>query len=193
MKGKSIGKSILAVIIGTVWFFVLGRYIAISIPGTNDVINVQGSVLAVFGVIFGPIVGVIIGLVGQILVEMSWFGLTIKSYTWSTIVAAAVFGYLIGFLGRAIHINNRKFNGRKMVIFNIMQIIANGIAWFIVAPILKVIIYKQGLGRQLLQGLITWGANIVIVAIFGTLLLAIYAKAKPQKVKKRKITRKEST
>ena len=186
MKGTNIVKNILATIIGTLLFFVLGRYIAISIPGTNDVINLQGIITTVFGVICGPIVGAIIGLIGQLLVEISWFGLSLKSYAWGSIVAAAIFGYLIGFLGKTVHINKQKFNSRKMVIFNIMQIIANGIAWFIVASLLNTIIYKQHFVKELLRGLRTWGANVVIIAIFGTLILAIYSKVRPKKTKTRK-------
>ncbi len=185
MKGNNIIKSILATIVGIALFFILGRFIAISIPGTNDVINIQGIIPAVFGVVCGPVVSMLIGLLGQILIEASWFGLSVKSYIWSAIIAAAVFGYLMGFLGKIIHINTRKFNGQRMVIFNIVQVIANSIAWIVVAPILKVIIYKQNLGRQLVQGLIIGAANIVLVAVFGTLLLVLYAKMKPGKSKRR--------
>ncbi len=189
MKDKSIGKSIAAIIVGVILYFGLGRYIAISIPGTNEIANIQGSILAVSGVIYGPVVGVITGLVGQLLIEASWFGLALHSYTWSSIVAAALFGYLIGFFGRALHMRNRRFGGKKVILFNIYQIAANGIAWFLAATILNVLIYKQGMARQLGQGLIVWGTNVLIVAVIGTLLLFFYSrtgKKQPKSQKKQK-------
>lgn len=186
MKNKNIGKSIVAIIVGMVLYFVLGRYIAISIPGTNEAANIQGSILAVFGIIYGPIVGVLIGFLGQLFIEASWFGVALQSYTWSSIIAAAVFGYLIGLASKTINIGNKRFSGKKIILFNIIQVIANAVAWFVVATILNVLIYKQSLGRQLVQSLITWGINVIIVAIAGTLLLMIYAKTRRKKQSSKK-------
>lgn len=166
-------KSIVAIGIGAALFFVLGRFVAIPTPIPNTTANVQYGVLSVFAVIFGPVVGLFGAFIGHILIDLSW-----GSPWWSWIIASGVFGALIGLSKRFIHIENGKSGLKEILIFNAAQIIAHGISWVIVAPILDIVIYKEPTEKLIAQGLGAWGLNAVTTAIVGTLLLLAYSKTR---------------
>ncbi len=70
--------------------------------------------------------------------------------------------------------------------FNLIQIIANGVAWFLVAPTLDILIYSEPANKVYLQGVIGGISNMVTVGVLGTILIANYAKTRIQKGSLRK-------
>ena len=63
-----------------------------------------------------------------------------------------------------------------MILFNVVQIIGNAIAWIVVAPVLDILIYAEPANKVFVQGVWAFVGNIIVVAILGTLIAAGYSK-----------------
>jgi len=61
-------------------------------------------------------------------------------------------------------------------LFNIAQVIGNGLAWLLAAPLLDILIYVEPEKKLFYQGLTAFTGNIIIVGILGSLLTYGYAK-----------------
>lgn len=168
MKKLSV-KSVVAIGIGAALFFVLGK-ISIPTPVPNTYISLQYAVEAVFATLFGPIAGLLIGFIGHTLVDATSYG-----PWWSWIIASAFVGLVIGLVTMKIDINEG-INKKKIIQFNVAQIIAHLLAWGLVAPVLDILIYSEPIEKLFAQGLMAGVANILTTGIVGTLLLAAYAK-----------------
>ena len=170
-------KTIVAIGIGAAVFIILGRFGSIpsGIPNTN--LETCYAFLALMAVIFGPLAGAAIGFVGHTLKDLILFG----SPWFSWIIASGITGLIIGLSKRRINIEEGQFNKKQAIIFNIYQIIANVIAWFIVAPTLDIVIYSEPIDKLYLQGAIAGISNIVIVGVLGSSLLYTYSKTRTQK------------
>ena len=59
-----------------------------------------------------------------------------------------------------------------------IQILANSIAWFLVAPSLDVLIYAEPANKVYLQGIVGGISNMVTVGVLGTILLSRYASTR---------------
>lgn len=166
-------KSIVAIGIGAALFFVLGRFVAIPSPIPNTTINIQYAILAVFGVIYGPLVGLLSGFIGHTLIDLSW-----GSPWWSWIIGSAVFGLIIGLIRNKIQLGSEKFDKKKIITFNVVQVIGHIIAWAIVAPGLDLLIYNEPTEKLFVQSTSAITFNALATGIVGTILLISYAKTK---------------
>jgi energy-coupling factor transport system substrate-specific component len=174
-EGKVLSiRTIVAIGIGSAVFVILGRFGSIpsGVPDTN--IETTYAFLALMAIIYGPIAGVLIGFIGHTLKDAIFYG----SPWFSWIIASAVVGLIIGLAAKRINIQSGVFGKREFIRFNIYQIIANALAWFVVAPILDVLMYAEPLDKIYAQSLVAGFANIVTVAIIGSLLAAAYAKTR---------------
>lgn len=172
MKKFSIKSTAIAIGIGTVLFFGLGKA-AIPSPVPNTNISLQYAVQAVFATLFGPIAGVTIGLIGHTLIDA--INTTGDAPWWSWIIASALFGLVVGLLTmkrKAGESNDRK----KMIRFNVAQVIGHVLAWGLVAPVLDILIYTEPVKRSFTQGFVAMVSNVITTGIVGTLLLLGYAK-----------------
>ena len=170
-------KSIVAIAIGAALFFVLGRFVAIPSPVPNTNISVQYGLLALFGAAFGPFVALLAGFIGHALIDFSYgWGIW-----WSWVIASAVCGFIMGVCKNHVKLATERFDRRKIVTFNVYQVIAHVIAWIVVAPVLDIVIYAEPWTKVFLQGAVAAIANIVTTAIVGTILCAAYSAAKPKK------------
>lgn len=170
-------KMLVATAIAAALFFVLGRFVAIpsGIPNTN--ISIQYGVLAFVSAIYGPIAGLLAGFIGHFFIDFSYgWGVW---YSW--VIASAFFGCAMGFVSYALKVDNGDFNVKKALLFNAAQIIANLLAWGVIAPVLDIVIYAEDATKVFVQGLVAGGVNMVACAVIGTLLLFVYAKAIPKK------------
>jgi energy-coupling factor transport system substrate-specific component len=166
-------KTVVAIGIGAALMFVLMRFVAIpsGVPNTN--INFGIAILSIFAAIFGPVAGLLIGFIGHTLTDLTWGGVW-----WSWVIADALYGCMIGVFWKAYKIEEGEFGVKHAVIFNIVQIVANLIAWAAIAPTLDFLIYKEPADKVYLQGLVAGAANIVVVLILGTLLGIGYSKTR---------------
>ncbi len=170
MKNDSV-KKVVATGIGAALFFVLARFVAIpsGIPNTN--IAFQYAIQAVFAVLYGPVVGCLSGFIGHVLCDMSWGGVW---WTWA--FATAAYGLVIGLFGKKINVKDGNFAGKEVTTFIIANLIANALAWLVIAPIGDIVIYKEDPSLVFTQGLVAGLGDFLFAVVLGGLLLFGYAK-----------------
>lgn len=164
-------KNIVAIGIGSAVFLVLARFgsIPTGIPNTN--LEIAYAFLALMAIIYGPISGFLIGFIGHTLKDMLFYG----NPWFSWVLASAIVGLVIGIASKRINLEN--FNKKQIIKFNIYQIIANIIAWAIIAPSLDVLIYSEPANKVFTQGLTAIITNVIVQATIGTGLIILYSKS----------------
>ena len=170
-------RLIVAMGIGSAVFLILGRFGSIPTPIPNTNVETAYAFLALMSLIFGPVAGLVIGLIGHTLKDAIFYGA--PWFSW--VIASSIVGLIIGLFSKKINIMEGNFDFKKILTFNIAQIVANGFAWFVVAPTLDIVIYAEPAKKVYLQGLVAGVSNMVTVAIIGTLLACAYAKTRTQK------------
>ena len=158
-------KEVVAMGIGTALFVVLTEVqIPIGIPNTS--LQPRMAVLAFLSAIFGPLVGAVIGLLGHALGDALFYG----SVWWSWVFPEAVVGIAIGAFAKKFAVREGGF------LFNVVQIIANALAWILCAPVLDILVYAEPANKVFIQGIFAFLGNIIIIGVLGSLLLAAYSK-----------------
>ena len=174
INGKSVIRQVVAIGIGAAIFVALTT---VQIPIgfiPNTALQVRAAVLTFFAAVFGPVAGFAIGLIGHALGDALFYG----SVWWSWVFPDAVFGLLVGLFAKKYAIEEGGFGVKQAIGFNIVQIAANLISWILIAPVLDIVIYKEPANKVFIQGVTAGVANLVIVAILGTLLAFGYSKIK---------------
>ncbi len=128
--------------------------------------------MAFLAAVFGPVVGGIVGLLGHALGDALFYG----SVWWSWVFPEMVAGVAIGVFAKKFAIKDGGFAVKEIILFNIVQVIANGLAWILVAPVLDIVIYAEPAGKVFAQGAWAFLGNIIIVGILGTLIAVGYSK-----------------
>lgn len=173
MKKFSI-RSVVAIGIGTAIYIVLS-YVSIPlgfIP--NTAIQPRSALLALLAAIFGPVVGGAVGFLGHALSDAVQYG----SVWWSWVFPDAAFGLIVGLLASKYKIEKGGFQIAQIILFNIVQVVANAIAWIGLAPLFDILIYAEPSNKVFTQGAFAFLGNILTVGILGTLLAASYSKVK---------------
>lgn len=172
MKFKFGIKEVVATGIGTALFVALTQ---VQIPMgfiPNTSLQPRAALLAFLAAVFGPVVGGAVGLLGHALGDALFYG----SVWWSWVFPDAVFGLLIGLFAAKYAIKDGGFDKKAIILFNVVQVIANALAWILVAPILDILIYAEPAAKVFAQGFWAFLGNIIIVGILGSLLAAGYSK-----------------
>lgn len=175
-KKKMSIRSVVAIGIGTALFVVLS-YVSIPlvlIPNTS--IQTRVALLSYMTAVFGPVVGSAIGFLGHILADALQYG----SVWWSWVFPEAVFGLILGVFYRYYAIEDGDFRTKKIIVFNIVQVIANLVAWAVVAPALDILIYAEPANKVFVQGILASVGNIITVGVLGVILVTVYSKMKQQ-------------
>lgn len=158
-------KEVVATGIGTALFIVLTE---VQIPlGIIPNTSMQPR-----AAVFGPVVGGIIGLLGHALGDALFYG----GVWWSWVFPDAIFGILVGLFAKSFEIKAGGFNKKKVILFNVVQVVANAVAWIVVAPVLDILIYAEPAKKVFSQGVFAFVANIIIVGVLGSLLGLGYTK-----------------
>lgn len=165
-------RDVVATGIGAALFVVIGLLINIPTFVPNTSIQLQYAVQALLSVVFGPFVGFFIGLIGHTLKDSLTYG-----PWWSWILASGVVGLVIGFAKNRLRVEEGIFEGKDILVFNIFQVVANVIAWGIIAPVLDIVIYSEAANKVFTQGLVAGIVNSITIAIAGTILLGVYARS----------------
>lgn len=171
MKKNGI-KEVVATGIGTALFVVLTEVQIPLVIVPNTSLQVRAALLAFLSAVFGPVVGGIVGLLGHALGDALFCG----GVWWSWVIPDAVFGILVGIFAKKYQIKEGGFGGKQIALFNVVQVIANAIAWIVVAPVLDILIYAEPVNKVFAQGAWAALANVIIIAILGTILGVAYAK-----------------
>lgn len=166
---------VVAIGIGAALFFVLGRFVAIPTPIPNTNFSLQYALLGFMAGLFGPIAGLLIAFIGHALIDFSYgWGIW-----WSWVIASAVAGFIMGLASKKLALSEERFDRKKIIIFNLFQIVAHLVAWGVVAPVFDILIYAEPANKVFTQGLVAGASNIVTTAVVGTLLCFGYTKARP--------------
>ncbi|WP_019156976.1 ECF-type riboflavin transporter substrate-binding protein [Robertmurraya massiliosenegalensis] len=169
-------KTIVAIGIGAALFLILAKFASIPSPIPNTSIQTSYAFLALMAVIFGPIAGGLIGFIGHALNDAISYG----SVWWSWVIVSLFVGVVIGLAAKRMDIESGVFNVKKVITFNIIQVIAQGIGWFLLAPWLDILIYAEPANKVFAQGAFAGLSNIVTVGVLGTILLFAYSKTRSQ-------------
>jgi energy-coupling factor transport system substrate-specific component len=170
-------RTIVATGLGAALFMLLFMYVKVPSPIPETSLQTAYGLGAFFAVLFGPIAGGLIAFIGHALSDALQYG----SPWWSWVIASGVCGFSYGLAYKKTGVEEGEFNGKSIVIFNVIQIVGNIIAWVVVAPVLDIIIYKEPVNLVFTQGIVAAGMNSVTVAIIGTLLLIAYNATKTKK------------
>lgn len=167
-------RTIVAIGIGAAVFMILGRFgsIPTGIPNTN--IETAYAYLALMAILYGPKAGFLIGFIGHGLKDLVFYGM--PWFSW--VISSAVVGLIIGLMWKRIDVEQGEFKKKEIIKFNITQILANIIAWFVIAPTLDIVIYLEPANKVYLQGAIGGASNMITIGILGTIILSTYSKTK---------------
>ena len=164
-------KMIVATGLGAALFMVLFKFVAIPSPIPNTSIQIAYSVAAFFGALFGPICSGLIAFVGHALNDAtSGWGVW-----WSWVIASGVSGVIMGLAYYRIDFA-KGFGKKEIITFNVLQVIANAVAWILVAPVLDIVIYAEPANLVFAQGVLAAISNALTTGVVGTLLLVAYSK-----------------
>ena len=152
-------KDVVAIGVGAALFVVIAM-IPIPAPAPNTSI-----------VVFGPIVGFLMGLIGHAIKDAMSGNLW-----WTWIISSGLFGLFVGFFRKQIGDLKGEVTKKELLVFNIVQIVANLVIWGLIAPVGDVMIYKESANKVFLQGVVAGSVNALVVAIAGSLLLIAYAR-----------------
>ncbi|WP_396334405.1 ECF-type riboflavin transporter substrate-binding protein [Clostridium sp. 19966] len=170
-------KTIVAIGIGAAVFIILGRFGSIPTFVPNVTIETSYPFLALMSLLFGPVAGLLIGLIGHTIKDSIMYG----SPWFSWVIASGIFGLLVGLAAKKLNIQEGKVGVKKIVAFNIVQVVANAITWFLVAPTLDILIYAEPANKVYLQGITAGIADIITVGVITSILLVAYGKTITQK------------
>ena len=172
-------KRIGTIALGSVLFFLLGRYVTIPSPIPTVNICVQYGLLAFLAVACGPLTGSMTGLIGHILIDLSG-----GQMFWSWIIATTAFGGLLGVLANVTRLDPAHRDREMLVHFNLCQVATHVVCWAGIAPVLDILFYNENMDTIFAEGLTAALSNAVTTAIVGSSMLAIYAVFKARRAKK---------
>ncbi len=96
-------------------------------------------------------------------------------------IASGISGFIFGFAYNRTRVEEGIFKGKDILVFNVIQIIGNLVAWVIFAPVLDILIYQEPVNLVFTQGAVAALLNIISAGVFGTLLLIAYAATRTKK------------
>ena len=180
MKKESIGKmllgkwdtkTIVGVAIGVALFGVLMDYASIKVF-TNTNLTLAMIVPVIVGGLFGPLPAAIACGLGNVLADLiggwgMWFD-------WS--VGNAVLGFIVGCLKLyGADIENGKFEVKQMIIYAILAVVGNALAFGVVTPIMTTIFYQSDLEITFIQSLTGGASNVLVLIVAGIPILKALA------------------
>lgn len=166
-------KEVVAMGIGTALFVVLTNAQIPLVVIPNTYLQPRMAILAFLAATFGPIVGAVVGFAGHALGDAMFYG----SVWWSWVIPEAVLGIAIGFFANRFAVKEGGFvNGKNLILFNVVQIVANAVAWIVVAPILDIVMFAEPANKVFVQGVFAFLGDIIIIGVLGSLLLVAYSK-----------------
>ncbi|PWJ50296.1 ECF-type riboflavin transporter substrate-binding protein [Faecalicatena contorta] len=170
-------KTIVATGLGAALFTLMFMYVKVptGIPETD--IQTAYGIGAFFAALFGPIAGGLIAFIGHALSDSIQYG----SAWWSWVIASGISCFIIGMVYPKMRVEDGEFGMRDIIRFNIYQIVANVIAWVIVAPVLDIVIYAEPVNLVFVQGVVAAISNAISAGVIGTILLVLYSKTRSKK------------
>lgn len=170
-------KKIVATGIGAALFMVVFMFVKIPswVPETN--FQAAYGLGAMLAALFGPIAGFLIQFIGHAFSDAIQYG----SPWWSWVIASGISGFIFGLAFKRTGVESGEFTGKGLLVFNLIQIVGNLIAWLIVAPILDILIYAEPANLVFTQGAVAALMNIISCGVLGSVLMLAWSKTIPKK------------
>jgi energy-coupling factor transport system substrate-specific component len=166
-------KTVVAIAIGAALFGVLMNYGGIPIF-TNTKLTTAMIVPVIVGAMFGPVPALIACTAGNVVADLIggwgfWFD-------WS--IGNGVLGFIVGLLPLyGARINDGIFKVQHAIIYAVVCVLGNALAFGIVTPLLTVAFYGGELEITFMQSLTGGIANTLILTIIGIpILIALAAR-----------------
>lgn len=160
-------RKVIATIVGTLAFFIIGKFFKLN-TGVYDVfIYLQYPVLIMLSAVLGPISGIIIGFLGHLLIDLT--GSTGVFFSWIT--GSAILGGLVGYFCKKININFRHYNKSKINLFRIVIVAGQLLIWGLYAPLINIIFYHINVSEAFQSGVYAFVSNALTSLIICSLLL----------------------
>lgn len=169
-------KTLVGTALGAALFTVLMMYVKIPTGLPSTEIQSCYGVGGFFAAMFGPIAGFLLAFIGHFISDSLSYGAW-----WSWIIASGVCCFGIGLVYPKLHVEEGVLTWKDILVYNITQVIANAIAWIVVAPVLDIVIYSEPVELVFTQGLVAGIGNIVSAGVIGSLLLFLYSKTRAKK------------
>lgn len=166
-------KTIVATGLGGALFMVLFMFVKVPSPVPETNLQLAYAISGFFGLLFGPVAGGLIAFIGHALSDFLSYG----SPWWSWVVASGVAGAIGGVacLKSKTDIEQGEFDVKTFVIWNV---IANAVAWVVVAPVLDIVMYAEPVSLVFTQGAVAFIMDAIVVVVVGGALAFAYAKTK---------------
>ena len=166
-------KTIVATGLGGALFMVLFMFVKVPSPVPETNLQLAYAISGFFGLLFGPVAGGLIAFVGHALSDFLSYG----SPWWSWVIASGVAGAIggVAYLNSKTDIEQGEFDVKTFVIWNV---IANAVAWLIVAPVLDIAMYAEPVSLSFTQGVVAFIMDTIVVVVVGGALAFAYAKTK---------------
>jgi energy-coupling factor transport system substrate-specific component len=170
--GKWNTKTLVSVAVGAALFGVLMVYGSIPVF-TNTQLTSAMIVPVVVGGLFGPVPAFITLLLGNILADLIggwgfWFD-------WS--IGNGVLGLFVGTLPLyGARIDEGIFKVRHAIIYAVIAIVGNAVAFGLVTPIFSALIYASDLEITFLQAFASGVSNTLVLVILGIPILILLSK-----------------
>ena len=179
MKKKLFGfntKTLVGTALGAALFTVLMMYVKIPTGLPSTEVQTCYGVGSFFAAMFGPIAGFLLAFIGHFISDSLSYGAW-----WSWIIASGACCFIIGLVYPKLHVEDGVLTKKDILVYNIFQIVANLVAWVVVAPVLDIVIYSEPVELVFTQGLVAALWNAVSAGVIGTLLLFLYSKTRAKK------------
>lgn len=165
-------KTVVGVAIGAALFGVLMVYGGVKVF-SNTQLTTAMLVPVIVGALFGPVPALVACFFGNVIADLIggwgfWFD-------WS--IGNGVLGFLVGLLPLyGADINKGIFNVKHAVIFAIIAILGNALAFGVVTPIFTLLLYGGELTITFMQSLTGGLSNVAVLTLLGIPLLFALAK-----------------
>lgn len=170
-------KTLVGTALGAALFTVLFMYVKIptGIPETQ--VQSAYGIGGFFAAMFGPLAGGLIAFIGHAISDTVQYG----SAWWSWVIASGVAGFGMGLVYPKLKIEEGILTGKDILLYNVVQIISNAVAWILVASVLDIVIYAEPVELVFTQGVAATITNSISAGVIGTLLLVLYSKTRAKK------------
>lgn len=165
-------KTVVGVAIGAALFGVLMNFGGIKVF-TNTNLTTAMLIPVIVGALFGPVPALVACFFGNVIADLIggwgfWFD-------WS--VGNGVLGLFVGLLPLyGADISKGVFKVKHAVIFALIAIIGNALAFGVVTPIFTILLYGGELNITFLQSLTGGASNVLVLTVLGIPLLFALAK-----------------
>ena len=176
MKSGFSTKAIVATGLGAAIFLVLFMYVKIPSPVPETNLQIAYGVSSFFAAVFGPLPGFLVAFVGHALSDFLSYGAPWWSWVFASGFSALVIGFGSNRIGSAVE--EGRFGKPELIAFAAYCVLANAIAWLLVAPVLDIVLYAEPASTVFLQGVTAFILDAIVSIVVGSILLKAYASTK---------------